>query len=267
MVMGIVRRILITLVVTLAVVFTGMYWIVPVAMSFYSASKANPVTRVLPVDLRDVSVSQAGGTKLSYLGYDFEVPWSDLDESKTEVFPKDKPNKTVARFHFRSGLQLVVFAVPPHFFYDQYTKEIKMEPTGFASAFGSQATTSDYEFVKRVFEFSPDEIPHWTTTPRIQSRVTALLLTKSIIPTKFAQTGIFNLHNAAYKGFQQGNPNDQRTSKDGLLLSLYSDDGGVEIMISERDYKASCVTQPEINRIVQSFHRTEPRAIAASANQ
>ena len=119
--------------------------------------------------------------------------------------------------------------------------------------------------MKRVFEFSPDKIPHWTTTPAIQSRVTVLLLAKSIIPTKFAQTGIFNLHNAAYQGFQQGNPNDPQTSKDGLFLSLYSSDGGIEMMIAEKDYKApSGVTQPEINRIVQSLHRTEPRAIASS---
>jgi hypothetical protein len=57
-------------------------------------------------------------------------------------------------------------------------------------------------------------------------------------------------------------------SKDGLLLSLYSNDGGIEIMISEKDYKSSGgVTQPEINRIVQSLHRAEPKAIAASTKQ
>lgn len=265
--MGIVRRILVTLVAVLTVAFIGICWVAPVAMSFYSSSKAIPVTRVLPADLKDNLISQAEGTKLSYLGYDFEVPWSDLDESRTELFPKDKPNKTMARFHFRSGLQLLVFTGPPHSFYDQYTKEIKMVPAGFVAAFGSGATTSDYEFMKQVLEFSPDRIPHWTTTPAIQSRVAVLLLTKSIIPTKFAQTGIFNLRNGAYEGFQEGNPKDPRTSKDGLFLSLYSSDGSVEIMISEKDYKASGgVTQAEINRIVQSLHRTEPKAIASSTN-
>jgi len=266
--MRIARRILVILAVVLTVAFIAIYWMTPVAMSFYSSTKAIPVTRVLPADLKDNSISQAGGPNLSYLGYDFEVPWSDLDESKTEPFPKDKPDKTVARFHFRSGLQLLIFTGPPHSFYDQFTKEIKMVPAGFIAAFGTGATTSDYKFMKRVFEFSPDKIPHWTTTPAIQSRVTALLLAKSIIPTRSAQTGIFNLHSAAYEGFQQGNPNDPQTSKDGLFLSLYSSDGGIEIMISEKDYKGSgAVTQPEINRIVQSIHRTEPKAVAASTNQ
>ena len=99
--MGIVRRILVILVV-LTIAFIGIYWVTPVSMSFHSSSKATPVTRVLPADLKDNSISQAEGTELSYLGYDFEVPWSDLDKSKTELFPKDKPYKTMARFHFRS---------------------------------------------------------------------------------------------------------------------------------------------------------------------
>jgi|SRR5579872_181893 len=263
--MGIVRRILVTFAAVLTIAFIGIYWVTPVAMSFYSSSKAIPVTRVLPADLKDNSISQAEGTKLSFLGYDFEVPWSDLEESKTELFPKDKPDKTMGRFHFRSGLQLLVFTGPPHSFYDQFTQEIKMVPAGFVAAFGSGATTSDYEFMKRVFEFSPNKVPHWTATPATQSRVTVLLLAKSIIPTKCAQTGIFNLHNAAYEGFQQGNTSAPQTSKDGLFLSLYSSDGGIEIMISEKDYKASGgVTQPEINRIVQSLHRTKAKVLSAT---
>lgn len=262
--MKILRRILVTFVVTLTAGFIAVYWIAPVALSFYSSQKALPVTKVLPANLSDTSSSNTAGTKLSLGGYDFEVPWDDLDASKTELFPKDKPQKTMARFRFRSGLQLAVFSAPPHSFYDQFTKEIKMSPEAFAAVFGSRASTSDYEFVKRVFEFSPATIPHWTTSSAVQSRVMVLLLTKSIMPAKSAETGIFNLRNAGYEGFQQGNPQDSRTSQDGLLLSLYSVDGDFEILIGEKDYTApGGVTQPEINRIVQTLHKVEPNAPVA----
>lgn len=56
--------------------------------------------------------------------------------------------------------------------------------------------------------------------------------------------------------------NDPQTDKYGLFLSLslYSDDGVIEIFIAEKDYtKTSRVTQPEINRIVQSLHRIEAK--------
>jgi hypothetical protein len=95
---------LITVVVTLAVVFVGLNWIAPVALSFYAAKKAPAVASIVPTELNDKSVSQAPGTKLSYFGYEFEVPWSDFDETRTKLYPKDKPEKTRVDLRFHSGL-------------------------------------------------------------------------------------------------------------------------------------------------------------------
>src|SRR5579863_3989169 len=157
--MRIARRILITIAVTLTVLFIGIYWVAPVALSLYSSRKALPITRVVPTQLSDGSVSQAAGAKLSYLAYEFDVPWSDLDESRTTLYPKDKPVKSMARLYFRSGLQLIVVASPPHSMADQMMKtDFKMSPQAFSAVFGQQAADSDYEFMKRVFEFSPDKM-------------------------------------------------------------------------------------------------------------
>ncbi len=252
--MRIARRILTTVAVTLAVIFVGIYWIAPVALSLYSARKALPITRVVPTDLRDRSVSQAAGAKLSYLGYEFEGPWSDLDESKTELYPKDKPDKNMARLHFRSGLQLVVITGQPHSMADQMTKtDFKMSPQAFAAVFGQQAADSDYAFMKRVLEFSPDKMHPWAFSTTVESREQYLLLIKSIVPSKPAETGIFNLHTANYQGFQQGNP---EIRQDTLLLDLYSADGSFEIFFVQKNYTSPAgVTQPEINRIVQTLHK------------
>jgi len=107
------RRILITVVITLAVILVGVYWVAPVALSFYAARKAPAVARIVPTDLKDISVSQAPGAKLSYVGYEFEVRWSDLDETQTKLYPTDKPEKTRVDLHFRSGLRVWVTAIPP----------------------------------------------------------------------------------------------------------------------------------------------------------
>ena len=111
--MGVLRRILITVLVALVVVFVGVTWIAPVAFSYYSARTAPPVARVVPTDLKDQSLAEGSGRMLSYFGYEFEIPWSDLDETQTKLYPTDKTDKCKVDLHFRSGLRLVVTAVPP----------------------------------------------------------------------------------------------------------------------------------------------------------
>ncbi len=261
--MKIARRILITVAVTLSVLYIGIYRIAPVALSLYSSKNALPITRVVPTELRDQSVSQAAGAKLAYLGYEFEVPWTDLDQSKTELYPKDKPDKHMARLYFRSGLQMLILAAPPHSFADQFTKtDFKMPPPTFAAVFGQQAADSDYEFMKRVLEFSPVRMHPWALSSVVASREEVLLVTKSIIPSKPAETGIFNVGNASYRGFQQGDP---EVRQDTLLLDLYSGNGGFEILFVQKNYtNGHGVTQPEINRIVESLRRAASTEVASS---
>lgn len=206
--MRLLRRILITVVVTAAVIFVGVYWIVPVALSFYAAKKVPPVARIVPTDLKDKSVSQAPGTKLSYFGYEFEVPWSDLDEIQTKIYPKDKPDKTMVDLHFRSGLRLVFKAIPAHEWLNDSDCCTKGAVLAVASAFGQQAVNSDYSFEKAVYEFTPKKMHYWSLSPSVHTREQMVLIVKSIMPVKAAETGIFNVQNQTYNGFQQGNPQE-----------------------------------------------------------
>jgi hypothetical protein len=77
-----------------------------------------------------------------------------------------------------------------------------------------------------------------------------------------ADTGIFNIQNLDFKGFQQGDPQIRRAR---LYLHLYSDDGSVEFTFFEKDKNASGVTQPEINRIIQSLRKTASDTATAPA--
>jgi hypothetical protein len=251
--MKILRRILITIVVTLAVIFVGVYWVAPVALSFYAARKALPVAKVVPADLKDKSVSEAPGTKLSYFSYEFEVPWTDLDESKTALYPKDKPEKTRAVLTFHSGLRLMVSFAPPREFANQFATDFKMPPESFEAVFGRGTAKSDYDFVKNVYEFTPSKMHYWSLSSGVHVREMIVLLIKSIMPSKPAETGIFNIQNGSYRGFQQGN---SQIRQDKLLVDLFSDDGGVEFIFFQKDYHCSTgVTQPEINRIIQTLHK------------
>jgi hypothetical protein len=242
----------------------GIYWVAPVALSFYAARKAPAVVKITPTDLKDRTVSRASGMRLSYVGYDFEVPWSDLDDSKTELYPKDKPQKNKALLTFRSGLRLVVIAVPPQEFAHQFATEFKMSPQKVEAVFGHGSASSDYSFVRNTYEFSPVTMHYWSLSDSVHTREQMVLMVKSIIPSKSAETGIFNVENPNYKGFQQGDP---LIRQDSLLVDLYSNDGSFEIMFLQRNYgRTEGITQPEINRIIQTLHRSTPTEVVASTN-
>lgn len=263
--MRLARRILITIICAVAVIFVVVRVAAPIALSFYAARKALPIARVVPTELPDRSISQATGVRLSYVGYEFDIPWDDLDESKTQLYPKDKPVKTRAVLAFRSGLRLIVTALPSQ----EWTHELtsgelglgKLSPQAIELLFGHGASASDYTLVNNIYEFTPDKMHHWSLSDSLHYRETVLLTIKSIMPGASAETGIFRLQNQGYKGFQQGNPVKHPK---GVVVSLYSDVGGVEFIFSSQDYRNPAgVTQPEINRIVQTLHKVEPNSPVA----
>jgi hypothetical protein len=198
------------------------------------------------------------------LGYEFEVPWNDLDETKTVLYPKDKPEKTRVVLIFRSGLHLVVTAVPPREFAQLWATDFKTPPQGVEILFGPGSSTSDYSFVKNVYGFTPARMHYWSLSPRLHAHEQMVLVTKSIMPVRAAATGIFYVQNQDYKGFQQGNPEGRQ---DGVVLDLYSDDDHFEVMFLQKDYhNVAGVTQAEINRVIQSVRRATPTEAAPLTN-
>jgi len=113
--------------------------------------------------------------------------------------------------------------------------------------------TSDYNFVKTLYDFTPETMHHWSISSRTFSRETMLLILNSLAPSKCAETGIFKVQNQSMKGFQQGNAESR---DNGVVVNLYSDDGSVQFIFTEKNYNLSArFTQPEINRIIQSVHK------------
>jgi hypothetical protein len=246
----IARRILVPAAVTLAVIFVGVQWVLPVALSFDAARNSPPITRIVPTDLKDMSFSEAPGKTLSYFGYEFEIPWSDLDESQTKLYPTDKPEKCRADLRFGSGLRMVVTAIPAGEWANELATQFKVPRQRIESSFEAK---SDYSFLRNLYEFTPGKMHHWAFSPQIHSREHLLLTIKTAALPPLAGTGIFNLQNQSYKGFQEGNP---KVRQDGIEIHLFSDEGSIEMIFSQKDYQnPTGVTQPEINRIVQSLRK------------
>jgi hypothetical protein len=250
--MRLLRRILATVVITLGVIALAVYWIAPVALSFDAARRASPVARVVPTDLKDLSMSQVPGRRLSYVGYEFEVPWNDLDESQTRSVPKDHPE--MIALVFRSGLHLIVSASPARVFPNGFAREMKLSPQSLESVFGHGAEQSDYSFHKNLYEFTPDKMHLWALSPSEHYREHFLLTMKAVVLAgSSADTGIFNVRNQNWYGFQLGDP---QAHPRRVAVHLYSDDGTIELTFAGSDgQRPVAVTQPEINRIVESLRK------------
>lgn len=227
------RRILVTLGIAFVALVVFVDFIVPDALSSYLKKTASASVNAVPADLRDLSVSQAPGMKMRYFGYEFEVPWNDVEEADRKPFATKSSGSDSAWVRFRSGLKLF----------------ISVEP--------ADAAISDYAMARLLYEFNPSKMQSWPPSPGTQYRQLALFASKSLIlshiPSTPAESGIFNLRSQTYRGFQLGNP---QARQDGLSIELYFDDGRFEIAFLQEAYEEpSGVTQAEINRIVQTLRK------------
>ena len=69
-----------------------------------------PVVRKTPVELADTSISPQPGFEHTFSGFAFELPWSDIDESRSKTVGK------IQVVAFRSGNAILIGASGPREF-------------------------------------------------------------------------------------------------------------------------------------------------------
>jgi hypothetical protein len=242
----------------IAVILVGVYaWLFGVqTMSAllvrYEYRKLPDIAKT-PIALTDLSISTVPHKKVTYFGYEFELPWDDVDESR---------DKTTGQIHvgaFRSGNAFWFSTFPPKSFVDEVMKTSKLDPQRFRQLYGDAAFESDYGFNKIMLQATPSEI-----TPFVSQRqaVTGqiLLLLKGISIPK-ADSGIFSIQTPEFQGFQFESP-QSRPFK--ITDYLYSDDGGVNVMFLQKaGGSAPSISQAEINRVIQSIHKVQTQTVAS----
>jgi hypothetical protein len=117
-------------------------------------------------------------------------------------------------------------------------------------------------FEKSVFEFTPEKMHYWSLSPGLHYREQTRLMIKSVMPVKAAESGIFNLKTGEYKGFQQGDP---LTRPPMIDVELFGRDSGIGILFAlDKYHNLAGLSQPEINRIVESLHQAPENQLASS---
>lgn len=208
-----------------------------------------PIVNSVPVKLQDISVSKEQGERLSFNGITFEVPWNDVDETKSRVVG------TWALIFFRSGNSILLCVTKPKDFMNDMFRDNIAKPELFTALYGPEVLDSDYALKKAIFETTPSKITLLMSAHNAAG-FGSILLMKAIMPPT-TDWAIYNINADVLKGFQLGDP-ERRPKK--MSLELYANEAEFEVNINQvQSESVPAITQADINRIIQSSH-TIPNA-------
>ena len=187
----------------IAIVVCGAYlWFFGVqtflALEARNIAHKMPVVKQIPIQLPDLSISQVRGKKLSYFGYEFEVPWDDIDESNSRIIGGNR-----AVIAFRSGNALSVWSGSPHEFVDTVLTSGNINRNTFRQIYGDAALKSDYSFHRIMLDATPSRITPLISKQQAISQA-MLLIVKGISAPGGAESGIFTVSAGEFHGFQFG---------------------------------------------------------------
>lgn len=205
-----------------------------------------PIVRKTPTELPDQSIAQVSGRKLTYFGYEFEVPW-EVEDAKSKQIGK------MQLISFRSGNTLLVSRGAPKEFVNDFLSTGKADSPGLRALYGEDVLQSDYSLKERILEATPDEVGLFTSrNDAVGSAM--LLIIKGVMMPRGAQSGIYRIRTGNFRGFQFGDPQSRPKSLD---IEIYNEDGGLGFIFSQRENSSEPpLTQAEINRIIQSLRKS-----------
>jgi hypothetical protein len=214
-------------------------------------SKKMPIVNLTPQSLPNVAANSSEGMKLSHVGFEFEVPWADLDKEKSKVV------RNLAVFAFRSGRVIMFYGPSPT--HEDLLSEIEKEMgdkdhNKLRQLFGPEATRTNYAFHKTLLEETPARLSPWMS--RREALRSSFLLTFKIVSSVGGETGLFNVAAHDWEGFQFDDPAKQPTR---VTLELYdSQDRHVEIIFLWKKNEGVDVTQADLNRVLQTLKPGDP---------
>ena len=248
-------RVLIGLFVVL-LVFVAYLWFfgsqTVLAVGARYLARKTPVVTLAPAQLIDLSTSQTPGRKLSYFGYEFEVPWADIDDAKSKLIGDNK--ELIA---FQSGNSLSVWHGSPRAFVNSVLSNDKIDPSILRRLYGDEALSSDYALYRTILEATPDKITPFMPRQDAVSR-TLLLIVKGTTLPKGTKSGVFAVSTGEFSGFQFGRPQNQSGE---VSVRLFSDSSSLNFIFYQNPGSATLISQSDINRILRTLHKAASQSV------
>ncbi|HYY72135.1 MAG TPA: hypothetical protein VE778_00945 [Candidatus Bathyarchaeia archaeon] len=211
----------------------------------YLTRKA-PAVRLAPAQLTDLSISRSPGRKLSYFGYEFEVPWNDVDEAKSGLIPDT--NK--AMIFFRSGNSLSVWHGSPRAFLNQVLSNDKIDQNTLRRIVGDEALQSDHALYRTILQMTPEKMTPFEPQSDAANQA-LLLLVKGLCLPAGSESGVFAVSAGEFSGFQFGRPENPSGQ---VSVRLFSPTSSLNFIFVHTAGGPTVISQPDINRLLQTLH-------------
>ena len=216
-----------------------------VCLETWYIGRKNPAVRRIPVELRDLSLAPSTGRKIAINGYEFELPWNDVDEDRSKMIG----NRRVIAF--RSGNAILVMFPTQNEFVNGVLKS-GFDTETFRSIYGDGPLESDYAMYKLMLESAPQRVSP-LSSKKFAVGQAMMIVMKAISMPSGAESGLYSVRSNGLNGFQYGDP-DRRPKH--ITIDLLASDGGIEFGIFQKtEAAAQTVTQPQINRMLYSIRR------------
>jgi hypothetical protein len=217
-----------------------------IALEVRYLTRKMPVVRLAPVQLTDLSISRSPGRKLSYFGYEFEVPWADMDEANSKMIGDNK-----AMIAFRSGNSLSVWQGSPRAFVNSLLSNDKIDQSTLRRMYGDEALQSDSALYRTILETTPENLTPFISQGDAVSRAILLIVKGTIMP-RGSVSGIFAVKAGEFSGFQFGRP---ANPSDELSVRLFSDSSSLNFIFYQKPGGPAIISQPDINRMLRTLHK------------
>jgi len=241
-------RVLIGLVISLLLSFAYLWFFgfqTLIALEAGYFARRMPVVKLAPAPLTDLSVSLSAGKKLSYFGYEFVVPWDDVDQARTRMISDNK-----AMIVFQSGNSLSVWHGSPRAFLNTALSNDKIDQSTLRRVVGDEALQSDYALYRTLLDMTPDNI-HPFVSPSDAAKRALLLVAKRVCMPTGSESGVFTVSAGEFSGFQFGRPGNPSGE---VSVRLFSDSSSFNFIFHQAAGGPTVISQPDINRILRTLH-------------
>jgi hypothetical protein len=215
----------------------------PIALLLYTKWEVRKATElwVVPTPLRLVATEPQTGKTLSYFGYDFESPWTDVK--------RERKLESIAVVNF-SGGQFISILDPAH-----STDELQMmkrEATKrgveLRSVLGEEATRSRYALRSKILNLTPGDLRLFSPRQEMVANSVFLIMKKAWMAR--LKGGLYSFETNWLRGFQEGGP----AQDDMVIIEAFdAQDHEIQVWIGSGHGASNRPSQADINRILYSL--------------
>jgi len=188
-------------------------------------------------------MDRSSGRKFSYLGYEFEAPWTEVKN--------ERKGESIVILDFKGGQVISILRGADEL--GVMRQEAAKRGADIASVFGDQATSSSYALRSKTLCLTPRDLRLFSS-PKEMVAKSVLLTLKGIWITR-ANGELYSFQTAWTRGFQEGSP----TQDSMVSIQAFDEqDREIQLLIGAETEANGKPSQAEINRILYSL-RPDPR--------